>query len=193
LYAENRRIIGPLARRQFDLRGPVYSLNIKIHLTMRIRIRGPSGASTLNLAEDSTVGDLRLQISEKTLLAKFDIKYGYPPKPLHLKSDDALLSSLDVRLDGEQLTVGSQEAPGATESVGGVTSAEHAVTPSTTSLPNAVPASVSFAMAGVKHGETSGDLNARPGKPVSLKRKLLDGDVPEQPLPERGATLGKRS
>jgi ubiquitin thioesterase OTU1 len=161
---------------------------------MRIRIRGPSGASTLNLAEDSTVGDLRLQISEKTLLAKFDIKYGYPPKPLHLKADDALLSSLDVRLDGEQLTVGSQEAPSATESVGGVTGAEHAVTPSTTSIPNPVPASVSFAgMAGVKHGETSGDLNARPGKLVSLKRKPLDWDVPEQPLPERGATLGKRS
>lgn len=30
-----------------------------------------------------------------------------------------------------------------------------------------------------------------PSGPVSLQRKVMEGDVPELPLPERGATLGK--
>src|SRR5271165_2756500 len=76
---------------------------------MRIRLRGPSGASTLNLEESATVRDLRSSITEKTALTRFDLKYGYPPKPLQLSEDNALLSSLDIPLDGEQLIISAQD------------------------------------------------------------------------------------
>jgi ubiquitin thioesterase OTU1 len=161
---------------------------------MRIRLRGPSGASTLNLGEDSTVGNLRSQISEKTLLSKFDIKYGYPPRPLLLDSNDALLSSLDVRLDGEQLTISSQEVTCAKESVGDVTGVKQVIAPAATpARPNpGLSTTVSFAgMASGKHPAIPDTSGAGSRKPVSLKRKVLDGDVPEVPLPHRGATLGK--
>jgi len=158
---------------------------------MRIRLRGPSGASTLNLGEDATVGDLRSSIAEKTSLTRFDIKYGYPPKPLYLDNPTTLLSSLDVRLDGEQLTISVYDGPVTEEKAvekdaGGSQSASKNIpsTPQRDSAESWPDGQVTFAgMSDAKAPKESKD-------PISLKRKSKDMEVPELPLPDRGATLG---
>lgn len=74
---------------------------------MRIRIRGPAGQAAISLPETATVEDLKAKITEKTSFSKFDLKYGYPPRPLLLGdyADTAKLSNLPIELDGEQLIV----------------------------------------------------------------------------------------
>lgn len=135
---------------------------------MRARLRAPGGASTVELADDATVGDLISKIVEKTSLSSFDIKYGYPPKPLLLDRSETLrpLKDLGIKLDGEQLTISHKELPVAPQSsqdgTQGVTSSKGAG----------------------QHGSAG---------PVSLQRKGIEGDVPELPLPDRGATLGRVS
>ncbi|KIW69028.1 hypothetical protein PV04_04932 [Phialophora macrospora] len=92
---------------------------------MRIRIRGPSGkSSTVTLDDSATIDTLRKTIETETSLSCFEVKYGYPPKPLSLDEEPAskLLSGLDVKLNGEQLIVhevksssqtsGTQPTPG---------------------------------------------------------------------------------
>lgn len=82
----------------------------------RLRIRGPNGMSAVALSDHATVADLLSQITEKTSLSKFEVKYGYPPKPLLLpESKTTLLSSLGVSLNGEQLIISSlEDSPPAT-------------------------------------------------------------------------------
>ena len=74
---------------------------------MRVRIRGPAGQATISLSETATVEELKTKITEKTSISKFDLKYGYPPRPLSLSdyADTAKLSNLGIKLDGEQLIV----------------------------------------------------------------------------------------
>ncbi|TAQ85824.1 hypothetical protein B7494_g5837 [Chlorociboria aeruginascens] len=125
---------------------------------MRIRLRGPAGASAISLPDNATVADLISLICEKTGIANFDIKYGYPPKPLHLSRDEPslVLSELHVKLDGEQLTISQKHEP--------LTANEET-------------------REGGRQQQTGSS------GPVSLKRKSIESDVPELPLPERGATL----
>lgn len=80
---------------------------------MRFRVRGPSGQSTVGLDESATINDLRGQIAEKTGLASFDVKYGYPDlKPLNLDDfqSDQKISDIGVNLNGEQLIVAARES-----------------------------------------------------------------------------------
>jgi ubiquitin thioesterase OTU1 len=167
--------------------------------TMRIRLRGPDGASTIILGAEATVCDLRAQISEKTGLSKFDIKYSYPPKPLHLDSEHTLLSALDTRLDGEQLTISAQDGvsntdrgTGSTASAndGHISKAASVTTPSKRVLEHRAPSSPSFSglPSSHKHETTKSDQN--PGGLVNLQRKKMAIDAPELPLPDRQATLG---
>jgi ubiquitin thioesterase OTU1 len=136
------------------------------------------------------VGDLRSSITEKTSLTRFDIKYGYPPKPLYLDSPTTLLSSLDVRLDGEQLTISAYDGPvteekTAEKDVGGSQSASKDISPTShkDSAESRPSGQVTFAgMPGAKAIDDSKD-------PISLKRKGKDMEVPELPLPDRGATM----
>ena len=74
---------------------------------MRIRIRGPQGVSTINIEETATWGELKAAIASSASVPEFDVKYGYPPKPLNTESIDAAthLSSLEIPLNGEQLTI----------------------------------------------------------------------------------------
>lgn len=74
---------------------------------MRLRVRGPSGVSTIAIDDSATWASLKSQISEATSVPDFDIKYGYPPKPLNAESidNDTPLSALEVNLNGEQLTI----------------------------------------------------------------------------------------
>ena len=79
---------------------------------MRLRVRGPSGQSTITLDDSATVDNLRAQIAEKTSLTSFDVKYGYPTLK-HLDLDrlppDQKVSSIDVNLNGELLIVAHRE------------------------------------------------------------------------------------
>lgn len=87
---------------------------------MRIRVRGPEGQSTVALDDAATVDDLHAQITEKTGLAAFDMKYGYPDiKPLMLDgfSRDQKITETGINLNGEQLIVTRKEGvPGPTPS-----------------------------------------------------------------------------
>ncbi|RAL08415.1 ubiquitin-specific protease OTU1 [Aspergillus homomorphus CBS 101889] len=79
---------------------------------MRIRIRGPTGQSTVLLDDDATVDVLRRRITESTGLADFDVKYGYPQiKTLSLDGITLRqkLSDLGLNLNGEQLIVTRRE------------------------------------------------------------------------------------
>lgn len=80
---------------------------------MRFRVRGPSGQSTVSLNESATIHDLRRKIAEKTGIASFDVKYGYPDlKPLSLDDfhPDQRISDIEVNLNGEQLIVAARES-----------------------------------------------------------------------------------
>lgn len=153
---------------------------------MRLRIRGPSGTSTAILEENATVNDLISQIKEKTGISKFDIKYGYPPRPLTLDSKSALLTSLDVKLNGEQLTISSKEdtpsaAPqGYKESAKQPPVSNSPLNHSFSGIESSLPAQAS------QEAESS-------SKPIGLQHKAMEGEVPEIPIPERGATLGMRA
>jgi ubiquitin thioesterase OTU1 len=148
---------------------------------MRTRLRGPGGASTINLPDDATIGDLITQITEKTSLSRFDIKYGYPPKPLLLEENESSLplSKLEVKLDGEQLTISARadDIPSTTEPTKQL--------PKKTSN-NEAPTPDSFSFTDIP-GTTTKSM---PTGPVSLQRKTMDGDVPTEPFLERNATVG---
>ena len=80
---------------------------------MRVRIRGPGGQATIALPETATVGDLRSRIAEHTSIASFDVKYGYPPKPLLLDAYEKskTLTEIELKLDGEQLIISEKTEP----------------------------------------------------------------------------------
>jgi ubiquitin thioesterase OTU1 len=143
---------------------------------MRMRLRAPGGQSTITLSNDATINDLIAQITEKTSISSFDVKYGYPPKPLLLEQCERSLplSQLDVKLDGEQLTISAREdsdsGAGESKVTGQKSSQDEGLFSFTdgasTSTPQKLP------------------------KPIALKKKGMAGEVPEIPMPARGATLG---
>lgn len=175
---------------------------------MRIRVRGPAGQSVLTLPDAANVGDLQKQITNKTGIASFEIKYGYPPKALQLEgyTKSSLLSDLDVKFDGEQLIVsekpnvsgvtttasglsgslGSQKGPGVPPTNGPSRTAQQEIPPS-------------FSFTGVgKEPPNSMDpkpiTRSQPSRannnlPLSLARKQQELDAPELPLPSHAATL----
>lgn len=74
---------------------------------MHLRIRGPAGMSQVTLPDTATWGELKSEISTKTSVLDFDLKYGYPPQPLDTTSFDSQtkLGDIGVKLHGEQLIV----------------------------------------------------------------------------------------
>ncbi|KAJ5864344.1 Ovarian tumor otubain [Penicillium soppii] len=78
---------------------------------MRIRVRGPSGQSTISLDDSASIKDLQDQIAEKTGLATFDVKYGYPLKPLELNNypSNRIIADTGINLNGESLIVAQKE------------------------------------------------------------------------------------
>jgi ubiquitin thioesterase OTU1 len=128
-----------------------------------------------------------LQITEKTSVANFDVKYGYPPKPLLLEqfNKTQALNKLDVKLDGEQLTISPKDDPSAKPASLPLTSE----TASKAEQKSANQGS-NFSFTDVPGFEHLQSEKA-PARPVALQRKTMEGDVPELPLPGRGATLGE--
>jgi ubiquitin thioesterase OTU1 len=156
---------------------------------MRVRLKAPGGTATLTLADDANVGDLIDQITEKTSVSKFDIKYGYPPQTLLLKDSERskLLTNLEVNLNGESLTISPKdvESSANADATSDKQSSQSAAPLRTTQKGAESAPSVSFA------GMNSSDPRQKATKPVSLTKKAMAGEVPELPLPDRGATLGK--
>ncbi|KAL9102279.1 MAG: hypothetical protein Q9163_002548 [Psora crenata] len=163
---------------------------------MRIRLREPAGQSTLILADTATVDDLESQISQKTSLSAFDLKYGYPPRPLQLKDYEKTrkLCDLGLELNGEQLTVSAkyrQAVPvEAKELNAGNTVPPPSILAHGGSLhPSTSPSSFSFANVGTTPSPKPIGNVALP--PISLSRKAntMDQDAPEVALPSHAATL----
>ncbi|KAL2862918.1 ubiquitin-specific protease OTU1 [Aspergillus lucknowensis] len=127
---------------------------------IRLRIRGPSGLSTASLPDDATVRDLRAQIVEKTGLATYDVKYGYPVKSLLLDEFEQHqnLAEVGVKLNGEVLIITPRE--GAT----------------------AVPPAAG--------NEDPASNGSPPSPKLSLSRnQKLSDDPPEVASPEHGGTF----
>ncbi|RYC62726.1 hypothetical protein CHU98_g3470 [Xylaria longipes] len=70
---------------------------------MRIRFRGPSGAGSLELAEDATVADLLVALRAETGSGAIDVKFGWPLQTL--AADQADLQVRELGLQRENLTV----------------------------------------------------------------------------------------
>ena len=154
---------------------------------MRVRLKGPGGTATLTLADDATVGDLIEQIIEKSAVTHFDVKYGYPPKPLLLDQSQRsrLLTALEVKLNGEMLTISPKgDAAG---NAGGTPDKQSAVTSPAKTVQNTTEPAPAVSFPGMNSVESK----QKPTKPISLKKKGMEEEVPEVPMPEVGATLGK--
>lgn len=173
---------------------------------MRIRIRGPAGQSVITIAESATIGDLQLQISEKTSLPSFDAKYGYPPKPLMLDEHgpSMKLSDLGTKLDGEQLIVSQKETGTVRRGSNNLPKRDELtnspkVVPSTDPAPAGNPnPSSGFSFAGIgtapppQNHVSSQNRNQQASAPLSLTRKQnpsVEADPPERPLPSHSGTL----
>ncbi|TKA24238.1 hypothetical protein B0A50_06002 [Salinomyces thailandicus] len=74
---------------------------------MRCRVRGPQGVTSITIDDTATWSQLRHEVSEKTGVPDFDLKYGYPPKSFNTESidGDTKIADLGVNLNGEQVVV----------------------------------------------------------------------------------------
>lgn len=173
---------------------------------MRIRVRGPGGQSVITIPESATISDLQLQISEKTLLPRFDAKYGYPPKPLMLDEHGASmkLSDLGIKLDGEQLIISQKDIEPSRRDSNNLPRRDRIViSPVDLSPPGAESharnpnPSSGFSFAGVGTAPSQNPLSPRTpttqaAAPLSLTRKhnpSIETDPPERPLPSHNGTL----
>ncbi|EXJ88900.1 hypothetical protein A1O3_01964 [Capronia epimyces CBS 606.96] len=161
---------------------------------MRVRIRDPSGkSSTATLDDSATIDTLRKTIAAETSLSAFEVKYGYPPKPLVLDQypSSKLLSELEFKLNGEQLIVnsvepssGRKDIPQPLQSAHSSGSQQEAQT-GPSKDPN--PTSRSSAAASQPAPTLQGSSSA----PLSLTRKDNKemSDPPEIFLPDLGGSL----
>jgi ubiquitin thioesterase OTU1 len=159
---------------------------------MRTRLRGPGGALTIILADDATVADLIAQVIEKTSITKFDLSYGYPPKPLLLEQyeNSRPLRDLGVKLDGEQLIINRKEEPVVPKEPTPKNHQIHQNDSVATDTHRVPPTTGSFSFADTASLPTA-DSKGKESGPIALQKKAMAGDVPELPMPERGSTLGK--
>ena len=136
---------------------------------MRIRVRGPSGVSTITLEPSQTIGSLKSAIQEATSVPDFDLRYGYPPKPLDITELDAgtKLSDSGMQLDGEQLIVTPREIQSKLENP--VKAQDH------------IPPSKAVKPLPMQNNQ--GLL------PLERKQTGVENDPPELPLPSHGGTL----
>lgn len=153
-------------------------------MPLRVRIRGPSGQSTASFDDSATIDTLRKQIVESTSLASFEVKCGYPPKPLYLEKYEPtkLLTELDIKLNGEQLLVARAE---------GTTPTNVASTP-TTKHANAQQERSSLNDSPIQAVHTSkSKQQSSKAAPLSLTRKQNKEmtDPPEVFIPDIGGTL----
>lgn len=79
---------------------------------IRVRVRGPNGVTSIQAEDDWKLEQLIELIKEKTGVASFSLKYGWPLKAM--ETDDAKHQTLaGFKLNGETLVVEPLEAPSA--------------------------------------------------------------------------------
>jgi ubiquitin thioesterase OTU1 len=148
---------------------------------MRIRVRGPSGMSQVNMADTATWGELKHEISAKTSVPDFDVKYGYPPQNLDTTSidSDTKLTDVGIKLDGEQLIILPRDVQ---QSLHNPMSSSHVDPQNHGTLPSLKNIQTPQHKPGdFPSGQASGEQAA----PLSLQRKPNDveSDPPEVPVP----------
>jgi ubiquitin thioesterase OTU1 len=142
--------------------------------SIRLRVRGPQGQETLTVAVDATWNHLIREISDKTQVADFDIKHGFPPQPLNIESIDGQtkLSDLPINLNGEQLIINPRNVQAKLSNpLSGSTPAAGTVQP--------LPPQPSSSTSTPKPGDF-------PPQPLNLNRKPkgdVESDPPEVPVP----------
>ncbi|KDN65099.1 putative OTU-like cysteine protease [Colletotrichum sublineola] len=70
---------------------------------MRARFKGPGGTGVVALDDTATVGDLFTEIKDKTGIADFSLKYGWPLQTLTLEHKDA--NAKDLGLNGQSFSI----------------------------------------------------------------------------------------
>jgi len=159
-------------------------------MPLRVRIRGPSGQSTASFDDSATIETLRKQIAESTSLTSFDVKYGYPPKPLHLEKYEPsnLLTELDIKLNGEQLLVTQTERTTPSQTTSTTATKQ---TSNTQNQQSSVESSARVAQSSKGKQQSSKAAPAEPAAPLSLTRKQNKemSEPPEIFIPDIGGTL----
>ncbi|KAH9825844.1 OTU-like cysteine protease [Teratosphaeria destructans] len=119
---------------------------------MRLRVRGPQGVASVTIDDNATWKDLQTTIQEKTGVPDFDMKYGYPPKPLNTESigGSMKLSDLPINLNGEQLII----------------------------MPRSIQAQLSSPMSGTK--PPSEEVKALPPRQLTSPPQHQKGDFPRE-------------
>lgn len=136
----------------------------------------------ISLDDDATWSDLKHEITAKSGVPDFDLKYGYPPQPFNTESIDGAmkLSDLSVNLNGEQVIV----------------------------MPRNIQATLSSPMSGTQPPLQAGNLlppqnltspvkhqpeDFPDEQPLNLSRKQnpgnLESDPPEIPVPQLDGVL----
>lgn len=165
---------------------------------MRLRLRTPAGQKTLSLPEDAIIQSLQREIAEKTGLDKYDVKYGYPPRPLDLEKypSGTKLSDMGIQLDGEQLIVSRRPiAPSLPSPKKVEEPAENVTVPQDLTQSKSqvtAPGTFSFADVGEAPSAPMHPPNSGASKSLSLtgKQNVVSSlDSPEIPIPSHGGTM----
>lgn len=193
---QKRKLVTYCCRDTFCLPCPLHLSDVSLLYIayMRIRVRGPKGQSVITVLETATVADLQAQIRETSSIKDFDVRYGYPPKPLELENFDtsSSLSDIGINLAGEQLIV-SEKVGAATSEVASGEADKHsskqtgASTANATHQPTTAPSTsktVSFSGRGVAPPMAPTTI-----PPLSLNRNPPPADAPELPLASHASTL----
>ena len=132
---------------------------------------------TIELGPESTVRELKTEISAKTELPSFDLKHGYPPKPLELDQfgDGVALADTGLKLDGEQLMAVPRHAE---------QSLKHPVK----DPPREAPAPVSSATISSSQPTFAGRPNTNTAAQTAFDKDPPQ-DTPEVPLPSHESTV----
>jgi ubiquitin thioesterase OTU1 len=92
------------------------------------------------------------------------------------------LSKLEVKLDNETLIISPKDDPFASR----VIAEEESVPQNPNKAQNSAISSEPFSFTDIPEAPKPRNQSG----PIALKKKTMEGDVPELPLPDRGATMG---
>ena len=80
-------------------------------MLIQISLRSPNGQVRVQIDDDATLRELVELIRDKTNIASFALRYGYPPAPLDISTPSKLESSIKgLKLRGETIVVFRDDA-----------------------------------------------------------------------------------